>query len=270
MKRGRWGASLGFCLLAPAVIGALGAPYLAPFDPWQPAGAPYAAPDAAHWLGTNDLGQDLLSEVLYGLRASLLVGILAAGLATLVGTGVGLVAGYVGGALDEALMGMTDALMLVPGLPLLIVLAAYLGPGVWGVAVVIGLLWWTGTARAVRAGVLQVRQMPYMEAARALGTGTGRQLLHHVLPNVGAVVAARFVMAVPEAILTEAGLSFLGLGDPATKSLGQTLSQAFERGALVGDLWWWYAFPTLAIAAVALGVALVGLGLQEGRQGVDG
>ncbi len=249
---------IGLALFTLVLVGGGLASYLAPFDPWAPSGTPYAGPSWTHLLGTNDIGQDILSEILFGLRVSLLVGVVAAGMATVIGTCVGLLAGYCRGAVDEFLMGITDTLMLIPGLPLMIVLVAYTGPSFWSIIAVIGLVWWTGTARAVRSRVLQLREMPYIEAARAMGVGQGRVLFHHVLPNAFPVVLARFVVAVPEAILTEAGLSFLGLGDPAQKSLGLMLNHAFMRGGLVNGQWWWYTFPVLAIAVVVLSVTLLG------------
>ena len=243
----------------------LTAPWLAPFDPWAPTTAAQLQPGWPHVLGTNDLGQDLLSEMLYGLRLSLLVGLAAAGLSTAVGAVVGMVAGTRGGWVDEALMIVTDTVLLVPGLPLLIVLVAYLGAGFWNLILVIGLIWWTPTARAVRAAALQIRRMPYIEAARAIGASQTRIVRRHVLPNTVPVLAARFVIAVPEAVLTEAGLSFLGLGDPRYKSLGLTLHQAFAGGALLNGSWWWYTFPVAAITLLVCSVALLGLDEGSGR-----
>ena len=255
----RW----GLVLFGLAFFGGTLAPWLAPFDPWASDGMPHTPPGLPHLLGTNDIGQDLLSEILYGLRLSLLVGLVAAGLSTAVGTVLGLFAGYRRGLADEVLMGLTDTFMLIPGLPLIVLLVAYVGAGFWSLVLVIGLIWWTGTARAVRASALQVREMPYIEAAQALGAGSARILLRHMLPNALPVVLARFVVAVPEAILTEAGLSFLGLGDPAQKSLGLTLHYAFLRGGLLNGQWWWYTFPILAIAVLVMGIALIGLGIER-------
>lgn len=268
MSRGNWQRLAAesrcgiFCCALWILAGAL-APWLAPFDPWQPSGPPCTPPGWPHLLGTNDLGQDLFSEILYGLRLSLAVGLGGAGLATLVGALVGLTAGYCRGPVDEALMGLTDVVMLVPGLPLLIVLVAYVGPGLEVLIGVIGLVWWTGTARAVRARAVQVREQSYVEAARALGGGSCRLVLVHVLPNALPVILAQLLMAVPEAILAEAGLSFLGLGDPVRKSLGLSLKHAFAGGSLVNEYWWWYVFPALAIALVVMSVALIGLGWEE-------
>lgn len=259
ISRGQFGAC-GCALLA---IAGLAAPWLAPFDPWAPSALAQSAPGWPHVLGTNDLGQDLLSELLYGLRLSLLIGIAAATLSTVIGTLVGVVAGTMGGWVDEALMGLTDTLLLIPGLPLLILLVAYLGAGFWNLIFVIGLIWWTPTARAVRAGALQVRAMPYIEAARATGVGQARVVLRHVLPNTLPVVGARFVVAVPEAILTEAGLSFLGLGDPRFKSLGLTLHHAFSGGALLSGAWWWYVSPIAVISCLVACIALLGMSLEQ-------
>lgn len=259
MNRDSRAGWVAFLLL---LIAGVAAPWLAPFDPWAPSGVGQTAPGWPHLLGTNDLGQDLLSEILYGLRLSLLVGLAAAGLSTVVGALVGVVAGVRGGWLDEALMAITDTLMLIPGLPLLILLVAYLGAGFWNLILVIGLIWWTPTARALRAAALQVRSMPYVESARATGAGETRIVLCHVLPNTLPVLVARFVVAVPEAVLTEAGLSFLGLGDARYKSLGLTLHHAFSGGALLSGSWWWYVFPIGAISLLVCSVALLGFGLE--------
>ena len=254
---------IGVAVLCALSGAALGANWIAPYNPWHPVGDPYAGPSWAHLLGTNDLGQDILSELIFGIRVSLLVGLAAAGVATALGTLIGLVSGYLRGPADELLMGITDTVMLIPGLPLLIVLITYTGPSFWGIAAVIGLVWWTETARAVRSRALQVSRMPFVEAARAVGMGRRRILWRHILPNTMPTVLARFVVAVPEAILTEAGLSFLGLGDPTAKSLGLMLNHAFARGGLINGLWWWYTFPVLAIAAIVLSVTLVGMGSER-------
>ena len=248
-------------LMALAAAGAL-AGLLAPYDPWAASGPPFASPNWPHLLGTNDLGQDLLSEVVFGIRLSLSVGLIGAAVATFIGALVGLAAGYYRGWIDEALMGLTDTTMLIPALPLIILLVAYSGPSFWWIVAVIGLVWWTGTARAVRARVLQVREMPFVEASTALGARRWRTMLVHILPNLGPVLLARFTMAVPEAILTEAGLSFLGLGDPSVKSLGLTLNHAFTNGGLINGQWWWYLFPIMAISAIVLSVSLLGIGSQ--------
>lgn len=252
-------AAGGLALLAAA---SFAAPVLAPFDPWALHDAILAPPSWPHLLGTNDLGQDLLSELLYGLRLSLWVGAAAALLSTVVGSLIGVVAGARGGWWDELLMGLTDTLLLIPGLPLLILLIAYLGAGFWNLIVVMGLVWWTPTARAVRAAAAQVRVLPYVEAARAVGVPPGRVILRHVLPNVAPVIAARFVVAVPEAILAEAGLSFLGLGDARYKSLGLTLHHAVAGGALFSGAWWWLLFPVALIALLVGCIAVVGLDLD--------
>ena len=261
MKQDGRAGLAGFLLL---LIAGVAAPWLAPFDPWAPSSAAQLQPGWPHLLGTNDLGQDLLSEMLYGLRLSLLVGLAAAGLSTALGALVGVVAGTRGGWVDEILMVVTDTVLLVPGLPLLIVLVAYVGAGFWNLILVIGLIWWTPTARAVRAAAWQIRSMPYIDAARATGASEPRIILRHVLPNTLPVLGARFVIAVPEAVLTEAGLSFLGLGDARYKSLGLTLHQAFTGGALLNGSWWWYTFPIAAIALLVCSVALLGLGLGLG------
>jgi ABC-type dipeptide/oligopeptide/nickel transport system permease subunit len=247
----------GFLILLVFAVAAIVAPYLAPHDPWE-LGVPYLPPGKDHPLGTNDIGQDLLSELIFGARVSLLVGFFAAFLATVIGTAVGLLAGYLRGVVEEILMRLADVFLLIPGLPLVIVLIAYLKPCLTNLILTIALLGWAGTARVVRSRVLQVREMPFVMSARALGGGNLYVMLWHILPNTGGVVLAKAALAVAGALLTEAGLSFLGLGDPTQKSWGMMLHYAFTRGGIVNGYWWWYLPPVFCIAAAVLGFVLLG------------
>ena len=249
-------ATSGVVLFLGLLVVAGGCRWLAPFDPWLVTGDPLRPPDSVHWLGTNDLGQDVLSEVLFGMQVSLVVGMGAAGLSTLIGTLVGLAAESLRGTTDEVLMGVSDVLMVIPGLPLVIVLVAYTGPGTAAVILAIGLTWWPATARAVRAQAMLLREMPFVEAARASGLGEMRVMLQHILRNATPVVLARFAVALPDAILAEAGLSFLGLSDPSQKSLGMTVNYAFQGGAFLNGHWWWHAPAILAIALMVTSVTL--------------
>ena len=252
----------GLILLALFLLLAVFAPLIAPFDPWEP-GRPFLPPSGTHPFGTNDIGQDIFSELIYSTRISLFVGFFAAFVSVAIGTLVGLFSGYLRGAADEVLMGTTDIVLIIPALPLMIILAAHTSPSIWNIIIVIGALWWTSTARVVRSRVLQLREMPFVEAARSLGAGDGYIVFKHILPNTLQVILAKFILAVAGAMLTEASLSFLGLGDPLQKSWGMMLNYAFSRGGFLNGYWWWYLPPGICISLAVLSFVLIGFGLEE-------
>ncbi|MGH9182301.1 MAG: dipeptide/oligopeptide/nickel ABC transporter permease/ATP-binding protein [Acidimicrobiales bacterium] len=262
------GARLGFiglALLGGLVLMALAAPLLAPYDPTARVGPPFAPPGGDHLLGTNDAGQDLLSEVLFGARVSLAVGLVAALAATAAGTVVGLVAGYARGPLDAVLMRLVDVVLSLPFLPLMLVVGVFLGPGLGTQMLVIAAVMWAGPARELRSQVLSARELDHVRAARAMGGRPGHVLLRHLLPAVAPLVVPQLVLATKTAILLEASLSFLGLGDPTAKSWGTTLFYANARSAFLTDAWlWWVVPPGLCIVAAVLSLALMGYALEEG------
>jgi ABC-type dipeptide/oligopeptide/nickel transport system ATPase component/ABC-type dipeptide/oligopeptide/nickel transport system permease subunit len=257
-------ARVGGCLLALLGITALAAPLLAPYDPNTRTGTPFARPSAAHLLGTNDLGHDLLSELIYGARISLLIGIVAALAATLVGLAVGVMAGYARGWLDTILMRLVDVVLALPILPLALVIGVFLGPGLGNQILVITLVIWAPVARELRAQVLSLRERDHIQALRAMGGGAGYVLSRHVVPAVTPLVVPQFVLATKTAILLESSLAFLGLGDVTAKSWGTMLSLAHSRSAFLTDAWlWWVIPPGVAIAATVLAFALLGYAFEE-------
>lgn len=254
----------GLALLVGLGLAALLAPLIAPYDPRLVTGRPFDAPSATHLLGTNDIGQDILSELIWGARVSLLVGILAALVSTAIGTGLGTLSGYARGAVDAALMRLVDVVLVIPFLPLMILLAAYLGPSLWNLVLVIGALLWARGARVIRAQALAVAEREYVLAARGLGAGHPRLLGRHVLPGVLSLALAELVQMASVAILLEASLSFLGLGDPIQKSWGSILFYAQARGAFLTGAWlWWVLPPGLCITLAVMGFALVGFAFEE-------
>lgn len=261
-RRLSWPVLTGLLLLTLFLFLAIFAPFIAPYDPWEP-GRPFLPPSGTHHFGTNDIGQDIFSELVYSTRISLFVGFFAAFVSVVIGTLVGLFSGYLRGATDEVLMGLTDIVLIIPSLPLMIILAAHTSPSIWNIILVIGALWWTSTARVVRSRVLQLREMPFVEAARGLGAGDSYIVFCHVLPNTLQVVLAKFILAVAGAMLTEASLSFLGLGDPLQKSWGMMLNYAFSRGGFINGYWWWYLPPGICISLAVLSFVLIGFGLEE-------
>ena len=255
---------LGLTLLTLIVVMAVGAPWIAPYNPAQTVGKPLEAPSVAHWLGTNDIGQDILSELIFGARISLLIGVLSAAIALVIGTGVGLMAGYFRGLVGALLMRLVDVVLVIPFLPLMVLLAAYLGQNIWNLIAVIGLLIWARPARVIRSQVLSLAERDYVLAARAVGARDGHILIRHVLPGVFSLALAQFVLATSGSILLEAALSFLGLGDPTQKSWGTILYYAQARNAFLSGAWrWWVIPPGIMITVSVLGFALLGFALEE-------
>lgn len=260
-------ASLALGLGVLALFGAIAllAPVLAPYDPHAFSGDPLERPSRAHPLGTNDVGHDVLSELIYGARVSLAVA-LAAGTGTvLLGTAVGGTAGYLGGWVDRALMRGVDVLMSLPRLPLIILLVTFLGSGLPQVILTISLLFWPTTARAVRAQVQSARTRGYVRMARLFGGGHPYVFLKHILPQIGPLVAQGLVASAGFAVATEAGLAFLGLGDPTLKSWGLMIRFALNLPGLflTGRWLWWALPPALCITLLVLALTLVGIGLER-------
>ena len=263
LRRSKPGMIGAFLLLSLTLI-ALFAEWLVPYDPTALTGRPFERPSATHLLGTNDIGQDILSELIIGSRVSLLIGVLAALIALVIGTFAGVLAGYYRGLPDALLMRLVDVALVIPFVPLMVLLAAYLGQSLWNLIVVIGLLIWARPARITRAYVLSLTQRDYVTAARAIGARDGHIVLRHILPGVLSLALAQFVLAASASMLLESSLSFLGLGDPTQKSWGTMLFYAQARSAFLSGAWlWWVVPPGMMITAAVLGFALVGFALED-------
>lgn len=254
---------IGLALVTIPLIMALFPQHIAPYDPYRRVAKPFQPPSWRHPLGTNDIGQDILSELIYGARISLFVGIIAALSTVTLGTFVGLVAGYLGGLIDEVLMAITDTVLLIPLLPLMILLSAIMGRGYINIITVITIFMWPGVARYVRAQVTSLKAQPYIEAARAVGAGVGRILLKHLLPQLAPTLAALVMLRIGASMIAEAALSFLGLGDPTQKSWGTMIYWARRSGAVTSGAWWWITMPGLMITATVLGFTQLGYALEE-------
>jgi peptide/nickel transport system permease protein len=258
---------LGLGMLGAIIIMAVFAPAIAPYDSSSSAsvqiGDVYNAPSTTHWLGTDDAGQDVFSNFVFGTRVSIIVGFFAAFISIVLGGALGLVAGFFGGRTDNVIMRITDIMLVIPDLPLIVVIVALTKPSLLNIIFVIGLLGWTTTARVVRSQTLAVKSRKFVLRARAIGAGNRHIISRHILPLVLPILVVQAVLVVSSAVLTESTLSFLGLGDPSTLSWGQMLNYAFGRGAMSVGAWWALFVPGFGIVWVVLGLTLLGQGLEQ-------
>ena len=254
----------GLFLFAFFLILALFPSLFAPYSPTERF-ISYEAPSTAHLLGTNDIGNDILSELIYGARISMIVGFASACISTLIGLMIGLCSGYFRGTLDELLMGFTDVVLTIPKIPLIIILGAFLHPSIWTLILVLGLLSWESIARVIRSKTLQIRESGYVKSARCMGFSSFHIMISDIFPNLIHVLLPKFMLATASAMISETSLSFLGLGDISMKSWGIMLSFAFSRGGFIRDMWWWYIPPGICITLCVMSIALIGFGF-EGRE----
>ncbi|HEX8662867.1 MAG TPA: ABC transporter permease [Beijerinckiaceae bacterium] len=258
----RRGAMVGLAVIVLIVLAAVLAPLIAPYDPTaQSWSAVRKAPSAAHWFGTDEVGRDLLARVIFGARASLLAGVISVGIAIAVGVPLGLLAGYAGGLVDGLISRVTDAMLACPFLILAIALAAFLGPSLTNAMIAIGVTATPIFIRLTRGQVLSVKAEDYVEAARAVGNPHWRIALRHILPNVLPALLVQATLTIATAIIAEASLSFLGLGQqPPAPSWGSMLNAA-QRFLVNAP--WMAVWPGLAIFVTVLSFNLLGDGLRD-------
>jgi peptide/nickel transport system permease protein len=257
---------VGLVVMVAFVLIALTAPLLVDpqgLDVSTSPGLPFQSPSGRFWLGTDDFGRSVLDLLIYGSRISLLVGFAATVVTMILGTVVGITGGYYGGKIDTLMNAFTNWFLVIPWIALAIVLTAILGPSLFNIILVIGITSWAATARLVRADTLSVKERPYVERARALGSGDWHLVTRHVLPNVMPVIFANTVLTVALSILSETTLSLLGLGDPTKVSWGGIINKAFEAGALSAGYWWWLIPPGVCICLVTLAFTMCGYALDE-------
>jgi peptide/nickel transport system permease protein len=238
------------------------APGLAPWDPNRPDTRKIlVSPSKSHWLGTDQLGRDVFSRVLYGSRISLAVGFVSVGIAALIGILLGATAGYQGGFVDGVIMRLVDLMLVFPRFFLLLAVLAFLQPSIWTIMSVIGLTGWMGVARLVRAEFLTLKEREFVIWSEAVGASTSRVILRHVLPNAMGPVLVAMTLGIPAAILTESGLSFLGLGvQPPYATWGNILNDGKDS---IEIAWWMTVFPGLAILVTVLAYNLFGEGIRD-------
>jgi peptide/nickel transport system permease protein len=246
----------GIGIVAVFFVTAIFAPVLSPHAP-NKIGPAYLRPSRQHLLGTNDVGQDIFSELIYGTRISLTIGLVAAFIVTIIGTFLGMSAGYFRGRIDKVISALIDVTMALPSLPLAFVLAAVLPSGTLSLIVVICITSWTATARIVRSKTMQIREMPFVLASKAMGTRSFRIMIEHIFPNLAELIFTKGMLAVSGAMLMESSLSFLGLGMQTEKSWGRILQFALKRNGILNGYWWWYLPPIICISLCVMGFMLI-------------
>jgi peptide/nickel transport system permease protein len=255
-------ALCGGAIVLVLAIMAVAAPLLSPHDPHKPdIKRILEPPSTRHWLGTDQIGRDVLSRMLYGARVSLAVGFVSVGIATAIGLALGASAGYHGGSVDGAVMRLVDLMLVFPRFFLLLAVLAFLKPSIWTIMVVIGLTGWMGVARLVRAEFLALKEREFVIWSQSVGASAFRIIWRHILPNAMAPVLVAMTLGIPAAILTESGLSFLGLGvRPPYATWGNILNDGKE---VIELAWWLSVYPGLAILVTVLSYNLLGEGIRD-------
>ncbi len=257
-------AAAGLTIVVIYVMIGLAAPLLSPYEPLARVGRPHQPPSWEHLLGTTRMGRDVLSQLIWGTRISLMVGVLAGVIVTVIGTVIGIVAAYVGGLVDEVLNFLTNVILVLPQLPLLLVLAAFLGQvDPLAIAVIIGLTSWAWGARVTRAQALSLKTRDYIQASQMVGEPAWRMILVEMLPNLLSIVGFNFIGSIIFTIITQATLEFLGLGSPLTLSWGTMLYNAQTASAIMVGAWWEVLAPCIAIVVIGVGLSLMNFGVDE-------
>jgi peptide/nickel transport system permease protein len=261
LRRNRLALIGGLVVLALALLAVL-APILSPSDPHRPdIRKILAPPSGGHWLGTDQLGRDVLSRMLHGARVSLAVGFVSVGIATAIGLLLGSVAGYNGGAVDAFVMRLVDLMLVFPRFFLLLAVLAFIKPSIWTIMVVIGLTGWMGVTRLVRAEFLSLKEREFVIWSQSIGATGFRIVWRHILPNAMAPVLVAMTLGIPAAILTESGLSFLGLGvQPPFATWGNILNEGKDA---IEIAWWLSLYPGVAILLTVLSYNLLGEGIRD-------
>jgi peptide/nickel transport system permease protein len=268
MVRRQPGGIIALMILVVFALVALAPDVLAPYDPGEYQQAPdgrllaLSKPTREHWLGTTYYGQDVLSQLVVGTRVPLIVGLCSAFFIVFIGTNIGLLAGYFGGRIDDALMRLTDVAFSLPFLPFAIVLAALFRPSLWNIIFAISIIQWRTCARVIRAQVLSLRERPFVLAVRAAGAGHHWILYRHILPNVLPISLLYGALGIAWSVLAEAGLSFLGFGDPQRISWGQMIHFSFVT-ATIREAWWWVIPPGICIMLLVFACFFIGRMVEE-------
>jgi peptide/nickel transport system permease protein len=256
-------ALVGLVVLGAFVVMASGGALLVPYDPSALVALPHEAPSLAHWFGTTGQGQDVLSQTIAGARVSLLVAFATGLLVTFLGAVVGVAAAYFGGWVDDLLSLLTNVFLIMPGLPLAVIVAAYLPPGPWSILVVLVVTGWAWNARVLRAQALSLRDRDFVAAAIVTGEGPLRIMVREIVPNMASLLVSGFISATTYAIGAQVGLEFIGVGDLSRVTWGTNLYWASNDAALLTSAWWTIVPTGLAVAACGFALTLVNFGIDE-------
>ncbi|MDQ2085592.1 ABC transporter permease [Herbivorax sp. ANBcel31] len=253
-----------FVILIILVIGLFG--NLLSFYPHNiPGGNALEAPSLKHWLGTDDLGIDIWAQICYGARISVFIGLSTAVLSGIGGSIIGVIAGYFGKKIDKIIMRLTDIIIVLPDLPVMIVLGAFFGPDIKNIIIVLSLFLWTFPARIIRSKILSVKEEKYFLAAKSYGAGLKHLFFRHFIPHISPLIMISMIRIVNRAIIAEASLAFLGLGDPASKSWGMILNRAINfKGIYFTDFWkWWVLSPVIALLLLVISVGFISRDVEK-------
>jgi peptide/nickel transport system permease protein len=252
----------GIIIVSALVLTALFAPLIAPYDyKEQKIQERLMPPSAVHIMGTDELGRDIFSRMVFGTRVSISVGVIAVLISTIIGVSLGIISAYFGGTIDNIIMRFVDIFLTIPTLFLILMLIVFLGPSIFNIMIIIGLTSWTDIARIIRAEVLTIKKLPYVEAARLMGFKKRRIMLRHILPNAIAPILVYMTFGISGAILAESGLSFLGLGvQPPYPSWGNILTSGKDY---IDTAWWMVMFPGFAIFISVFAYNILGEGLRD-------
>jgi peptide/nickel transport system permease protein len=256
-------ALVALAVLAFFVFLAIAGPLLVGDDPKEQVGEVFEPPSREFPLGTDGGGANMVSMLVAGARISLLIGFCAAAISAVIGGTIGVLSGFFGGKTDTALMRLTDYFLVIPDVPLMIVIAALFGRSTWNIIVIIGIIYWTFTARLLRAQTKSVRERVYVQRARALGAKNSRLVLRHVLPQVMPLLIANTVLLIAYAIFAETFITFLGLGDPTAISWGRLIENAFTDDAIINEAWWAIIPPGLCVMFVVLACTILGQAMED-------
>ncbi|MCC6224270.1 MAG: ABC transporter permease [Thermoleophilia bacterium] len=254
---------IGIAIVLAFVVLAIFSPLILSRDPETKVGEVFESPSGAHVLGTDGGGADVVSLLIGGTAVSLIVGFAAALVSALIGGTVGIAAGYFGGRTDTVLMRATDYMLVIPDIPLMIIIAALFGRSLTNIILIIGLIYWTSTARIIRSQVKSLRERVYVRRARAVGASNSRVILRHILPQVMPLLIANTVLLIALAIFAETFITFLGLGDPSLLSWGRLIENAFKDDAVLNDAWWAIVPPGVCVTLLILACTMIGNSMEE-------
>lgn len=246
-------------ILGVFILTAIFAPILSPYDPYEKVSAPFLRPSFSHLLGTNDIGQDIFSEIIYGTRISLIIGFVSSIISIIIAVVLGLLAGYYGGKIEDIIMRITDFFLVIPFLPLVILLAVFFRGSYISIALIIGFTYWPSSVRILRSQIIKIKNKDYILNIKAMGASDFYILRKYILKEVFPTIIYRFMFLVKGSIITESSLSFLGLGNPTLKSWGSILYYAQSRNVFLTDAWLWWIVPTgLCICVLSMSFLLIG------------